>query len=155
MEIDKIYDLIIKAEKSSFDKIEIKTDDFTLRLERNCAGTATPKPAAACQETVIEIPVAAETLETPQKSNTAEVTGDDIVFAPISGVFYVAKEPGVRPFVEEGQKVSKSDPLCIIEAMKMMNEICAPKAGVIECVLAEDGQTIKANDALFRYAKAD
>jgi acetyl-CoA carboxylase biotin carboxyl carrier protein len=77
----------------------------------------------------------------------------DIVFAPISGVFYVAKEPGATPFVSEGQHVNKGDTLCIIEAMKMMNEICAPKSGVIENVLKEDGQAIKAKDPLFRYAK--
>lgn len=150
MEIDKIFDLIDKAEKSSFDKIEIEIQDTKISLERNRV-TAAPAPAVA----VNEAPQAQPTLPAAQGApvQSQNEACDDVILAPISGVFYVAKEPGAKPFVSEGCKVAKGEPICVIEAMKMMNEICAPKAGVIERVLVGDGQAIKASDALFKYAK--
>ena len=150
MDIDKIFDLIEKAEKSSFDKIEIEIQDTKIRLERNRVSAA-PAPAVA----VSEAPQAQPTLPVAQSApvQSQKEADDDVILAPISGVFYVAKEPGAEPFVSEGSKVAKGEPICIIEAMKIMNEICAPKAGVIESVLVGDGQAIKASDALFKYAK--
>ncbi len=140
MDIEKIFSLIDKAEKSSFSKIKIQIDDIKLSLER---GTEGPLPVMAKPVVGEEMPL------------SPEFDDKDIVFAPISGVFYVAKEPGAAPFVREGKRVNKGDTLCIIEAMKMMNEICAPKSGVIENVLKEDGQAIKAKEPLFRYAKGE
>ena len=141
MDMEKVFSLIDKAEKSSFNKIKIKMDDVTLCLERGAGGSAvyTEKPGLAAH--VIE----------PDVKNLDN--DEDIVLAPISGVFYVAKEPGAESFVKEGARVSKGDTICIIEAMKMMNEICAPKSGVIEQVLQKDGESINAKDALFKYAK--
>ena len=138
MEIEKIFSLIDKAEKSSFSKIKIQVDDIKLSLERGTEGT---------------VPMTAQPVHGDDTSVSPAYDDKDIVFAPISGVFYVAKEPGAAPFVREGKRVNKGDTLCIIEAMKMMNEICAPKSGVIENVLKEDGQAIKAKETLFRYAK--
>jgi acetyl-CoA carboxylase biotin carboxyl carrier protein len=85
--------------------------------------------------------------------NPDEPQIDDLLIAPISGVFYVAKEPGAVPFVKEGQHVRKGETVCIIEAMKMMNEICAPKSGVIERILVADSDAITVGDTLFVYAK--
>ena len=73
----------------------------------------------------------------------------DAVRSPISGVFYLSKEPGAAPFVQVGATVNKGDTLCIIEAMKTMNEIRAPRAGIIAGILATDGATLAAGDALF------
>ena len=148
MDIKKVFDLMDKAEKSSFDRIKIEIQDFKISLERNCGSAA----VVPCCHAESELPVAAAAKQSPPASEEAE---DDIIFAPISGVFYAAKEPGAEPFVKEGCKVAKGEPICIIEAMKMMNEICAPRAGVIERVLASDGQAIQANDALFVYEKGD
>jgi len=141
MELEKVFSLIDKAEKSSFNKIKIEMEDVKLCLER---GSEMSVPAAA-------IPAA----KSPDTSASPVQDDKEIVFAPISGVFYVAKEPGAKPFAPEGKKVKKGDTLCIIEAMKMMNEIHAPKSGVIENVLKEDGEAIMAKDALFRYAKGE
>ncbi len=144
MDIDKIFSLIDKAEKSSFNRINIETEDVKLSLERSGGELvpvqqAAPTPANAPQE------------KTPAKQH--EHDSDDLVFAPISGVFYVAKEPGAEPFVKEGKRVAKGDVLCIIEAMKTMNEICASRDGVIESVLKKDAEPIVAKDALFKFAK--
>lgn len=142
MEMEKIFSLMERAEKSSFSKIEIQMQDMKISLERQTATVAvSPAVIQSAQET--------------QKSaeQRKEPPNEDTLLAPISGVFYVAKEPGAVPFVKEGQYVRKGDPVCIIEAMKMMNEICAPKSGVIEHVLVADSQAISTGDTLFVYAK--
>lgn len=139
MDVEKIFSLIDKAESSSFDKIEIQIQDVRLCLERNQCQTGIPAVPAPQKETAA--------------SAAQEVETEDILFAPISGVFYAAREPGAEPYVREGQHVHKGDTVCIIEAMKMMNEICAPKSGVIERAFVENAQAIKASDALFLFAK--
>lgn len=151
MDIDKIYDLIEKAEKSSFDKIEIQIQDFKLCLERNCgnAGQVIREVHAVPQTQIIQECAAAPAKE----KETPSIKPDDVITAPISGVFYVAKEPGAEPFVKEGCRIEKGETVCIIEAMKMMNEISAPKTGIIEKVLLKDAQPVSVNDALFVYAK--
>ena len=143
MDIDKIFSLIDKAEKSSFSRINIETEDVKLNLERPGGEPVQVQQAAPVNTTQEKTPV-------KQREHDSE----DLVFAPISGVFYVAKEPGAEPFVKEGSRVAKGDVLCIIEAMKTMNEICAPKDGVIESVLKKDAEPIVAKDALFKFAKA-
>ena len=138
MDIEKVFSLIDKAEKSSFNKIKIQMEDVKLCLEREASGTV-----------VQAEPAKKESFSSYQH----EYDEENIIFAPISGVFYVAKEPGTAPFVKEGAKVNKGDAICIIEAMKMMNEICAPKSGVIESILKADGETVAEKDPLFRYAE--
>jgi acetyl-CoA carboxylase biotin carboxyl carrier protein len=146
MDIEKIFSLMEKAEKSSFSKIEIQTGDVKVCLERQTAMAAAPVP--------VTLQAAEETVKAPaSQEKKQEPKNDDLLLAPISGVFYVAKEPGAEPFVKEGQHVRKGDPVCIIEAMKMMNEICAPKSGVIERVFVKDSHAISAGDALFAYVK--
>lgn len=138
MDVEKIFSLIDKAEASSFDRIEIQIQDVRLCLERN-RGAASAAPAAAA--------------DARDNAVSKEFETEDIIFAPISGVYYAAKEPGAEPYVREGSHVLKGEPICIIEAMKMMNEICAPKTGVIERIFAENAQPISEGDALFLYAK--
>lgn len=146
MDLDKIFSLMDKAEKSSFSKIEIQMQEMRISLERQAVFAAASAPVPAAGPAVTEAGA-------PEEGEAQAADDDDLVTAPISGVFYVAKEPGAAPFVREGQQVRQGDTVCIIEAMKMMNEIAAPKNGVIERVLAADAQAISAGDALFVYAK--
>ena len=132
MELDTIFRLMDRAESSSFSKVEVQMGDLRLVLERGALASA---PAFA--------PVPAATPE------PAESKEPDAVRSPISGVFYLSKEPGAAPFVQVGATVNKGDTLCIIEAMKTMNEIRAPRAGIIAGILATDGATLAAGDALF------
>ena len=133
MELDAIFRLMDRAESSSFSKVEVQIGDVKVLLER---GAAAPAAAVAA----IPAPLATETNESSDK---------DAVRSPISGVFYLAKEPGAEPFVQPGSRVSKGDTLCIIEAMKTMNEIRAPRAGVVSAILAKDSATVTAGDTLF------
>lgn len=138
MDLETIFSIIDKAEKSSFSKFSIETQEVKISLEREASA---PANVAAPQQR--------------EKAAAAhEYDSDDLVFAPISGVFYAAREPGAEPYVREGGRVKKGDVLCIIEAMKTMNEITAPRDGVIESVLKSDSEAIIAKDALFKYAKA-
>ena len=139
MDLDAVFKLMDRAEKSSFNRIEIQYQDVKLCLER---GSGLPQPAA---QTFVP---AAENI--PPK--TEELEEGEVIRSPISGVFYAAKEPGAEPFVKAGKQISKGDPVCIIEAMKTMNEISSSVSGVIISVLVKDGQTVSANDALFRVA---
>ena len=132
MELDTIFRLMDRAESSSFSKVEVQMGDLKLVLERGALASApafAPAPAA-----------------TPEPAESKE---PDAVRSPISGVFYLSKEPGAAPFVQVGATVNKGDTLCIIEAMKTMNEIRAPRAGIIAGILAADGATLAAGDALF------
>ena len=147
MDIEKVHDLIERAEKSSFNRISLEMQDFKLCLERNYGA----QPVSEIQQLVSVKGADIQTEKTA--ADSAEENDDDVITTPISGVFYVAKEPGAEPFVTEGGKVKKGQTVCIIEAMKMMNEISAPKDGVIEHVLLDDAQPVTVNDVLFRYAK--
>ena len=72
------------------------------------------------------------------------------ITAPLVGVYYASAEPGARPFVEQGDRVEKGDVLCIIEAMKLMNEITAERSGVVEQVCCGNGQMVEFGQTLFR-----
>ena len=139
MELDAIFRLMDRAESSSFSKVEVQIGDVKVLLER---GAAAPAAAVAA--------VPASPVE-----QTSEASDRDAVRSPISGVFYLAKEPGAEPFVQTGSRVNKGDTLCIIEAMKTMNEIRAPRAGVVTAILAKDSATVTAGDALFLLSEGN
>ena len=96
-------------------------------------------PPAAAPATVEPAPAAAE--ESVPQGHTVD--------SPMVGTFYEAPSPGAKPFVEVGQKVSVGDTLCIIEAMKMMNQIEADKAGTVRQILIENGQPVEFDQDLF------
>ena len=133
MDLDAIIRLMDRAEQSAFSKIEVQQGDLRILLERGAVAYAAPaNPQQASQQVAAVSPDEKETVR-----------------SPISGVFYLAKEPGASPFVQTGSKVNKGDTLCIIEAMKTMNEIRAPKSCVIAGILVTDGATLAAGDPLF------
>ena len=132
MDLDAIIKLMDRAEKSAFTKVEVQSGDLRLMLERGLTAPAAPQ--------AISILEAQTVLEQEEKN---------AVRSPISGVFYLSREPGAEPFVSAGARVSKGDTLCIIEAMKTMNEIRSPQSGVITGVLAKDGATVASGETLF------
>ncbi len=137
MDLDAIFKLMDRAEKSSFTKVEFQAGDQRLLLERVAAA-----PGAAA-------------VLTNAPAETQEHEGKDAVRSPISGVFYRAKEPGAEPFVQPGSQVNKGDTLCVIEAMKTMNEIRSPRNGLIVAIEAEDGAMVAAGDRLFTLSEGN
>lgn len=134
MDLDAIIRLMDRAEQSAFSRIEVQQGDLRILLERGAAASAAA-PVYSQQES--------------QQASAVSHDEKQTVRSPISGVFYLAKEPGAAPFVQTGSKVNKGDTLCIIEAMKTMNEIRAPKNCVIAGILVTDGATLAAGDPLF------
>ncbi len=137
--IDEIKELIALLEESSLSVLEVKDDDKKVRLEK--AQTTAAAPAAV---TVNAAPVQAA----PAPAAEPEDDGKTIS-APIVGVFYAAPSPESEPYVHVGQKVKKGDVVCIIEAMKCMNEIQAEEDGEIAAVLATNGELVEYNQPLF------
>jgi acetyl-CoA carboxylase biotin carboxyl carrier protein len=142
MDVDKIFNLIDKAEASSFDRIEIQVQDVKLYLERNRPGTVAS--VRACRTRIHSV---------KRKLRGQDHMTEGIIFAPIIRCILRSPGAGRGPYVREGQLVRKGETICIIEAMKMMNEVGAPKSGVIERIFAENAQAISEGDALFQYAK--
>lgn len=145
MDIRKIKKLIEMLEESNLGELEIKEGEESVRIARNPSGiqyapapTYAPMPVAA----PAPAPVATAAVATPAPSS------GHIVKSPMVGTFYRSPSPGTPAFIEVGKQVKVGDVICIIEAMKMMNQIQADKAGVIEAILVEDGGPVEFDQAL-------
>lgn len=144
MDIRKIKKLIELIEESDIFEIEIREGEESVRLSRY---SATVQPAAAAPVFVSQpAPGSAQpagTAEEPEK-----ITGH-IVHSPMVGTFYRSASPGAKSFVEVGDRVNVGDTLCIIEAMKILNQIEADQAGVVTKILVENAQPVEYNQPLF------
>lgn len=138
MDINKISKIIELLEQSNISEIEIKEGEESLRLTRQSSSSAAPKPVLA-NETTCEQP---PTKKTPS-------TQGHTVYSPMVGTLYNSPAPDGEKFVRPGQKVAVGDTLCVVEAMKMFNEIEADKAGIIKEILVENGDPIEFNQPLF------
>lgn len=148
MDLRKVKALIDLVEKSGIAELEITEGEERVRITRQ----GMPVPAMAMAAPVA-MPVAAampatRAAEPPAPAAPAEPDGH-VLKSPMVGTFYRASSPGSKPFVEIGQTVAEGDTLCIIEAMKLLNEIEADKAGVIKAVLVENGQPVEYGEPLF------
>ncbi len=154
MDIAKIRKLIRLIERSDVAEIEITEGDTTIRITRTPpAGHAaqTPASAAPAPSAASVPPPASEAASEPHApaQEETETPEEYIVRAPMVGTFYRAPSPDAEPFVKEGQRVKKGDVLCIIEAMKLMNEIEAEYDGVVEKILVENAQPVEYGQPLF------
>lgn len=130
MDFKQIQNIIKDFENSNITNLEIELDNFKIKLVKNATS-------------IIEEP---QTLKVKKEEVDSEVYQ---VKSPLVGTFYVAKSPKDEPFVSIGQKVNKGDTLCIIEAMKIMNEITAPVAGEIRDILVKNGEAVGFDEVLF------
>ncbi|MCB1854451.1 MAG: acetyl-CoA carboxylase biotin carboxyl carrier protein [Halieaceae bacterium] len=157
MDIRKVKKLIELLEESNINEIEIKEGEESVRISRNGAqaaapGTgfapvqyaAPPPPPAAAPAPVAAAPAA----ETP----AAPAASGHLVHSPMVGTFYRSPSPTSPAFVEVGSTVKVGDVICIVEAMKMMNQIEADKAGTIEAILVENGEPVEFDQPLFSIA---
>jgi acetyl-CoA carboxylase biotin carboxyl carrier protein len=127
-------------EESDISEIEIKEGDESVRIARYSEPASVVGPAQANAK---EAPVATD----PSRS-TIDIRGH-IVTAPMVGTFYQAPSPGSPAFVEVGDRVKEGDTLCIIESMKMMNQIKSDKSGILEAVLVDNEQSVEFDQPLF------
>ena len=146
MDIRKVKKLIELLEESKISEIEIHEGEESVRISRHSPGVS---------QTVMQVPAS---LETPQTYTTVDVASSreteeeqtgHVMKSPMVGTFYISASPDSPPFVEIGEKVDEGDVLCIIEAMKIMNQIEADASGTVKKRLAENGDPVEYGQPLF------
>ncbi len=152
MDIRKVKKLIELLEESNIDEIEIKEGEESVRISRGAAQPAalaapTHAPAPAAPAPIA--PAAAPAAAPAPAADTGAASAGHSVKSPMVGTFYRSPSPSSPPFVEVGQSVKIGDVICIIEAMKMMNQIEADRAGTIEAILVENAEPVEFDQPLF------
>lgn len=151
MDIRKIKKLIELVEESGIAELEISEGEESVRISRAVPNQGMPMMqqayAAPMMQPQLANAVAPATAPVMEAPAAAEVSGH-LVRSPMVGTFYRTPSPEAKAFVEVGQKVNVGDTLCIVEAMKMMNQIEADKAGVVKAILVESGQPVEFDEPL-------
>ncbi len=145
MDIRKIKKLIELLEESNVEELEIKEGEESVRISRGSRTEAVPVYATAPIAAPVAPPV---THAVAPEAPAAPVSTGHQVTSPMVGTFYSSPSPGAPAFAQVGKTVKAGDVICIIEAMKMMNQIEADKAGVIEAILVEDGEPVEFDQPL-------
>jgi acetyl-CoA carboxylase biotin carboxyl carrier protein len=149
MDLRKLKTLIELVESSGIAELEIAEGEERVRITRSLPPASPPAVAPGASPA----PPAGGQVSPPAPEATAAAAGaaapeGHVVKSPMVGTFYRSAAPGAKPFVEIGDEVQVGDPLCIIEAMKLMNEIEADRAGVVKAILIENGQPVEYGQAL-------
>ena len=148
MDIRKVKKLIELLEESNINELEITEGEESVRISRGAPVTYSappaPAPVAAPAAPAVIAPAAAQA-----PAPTADELSGHVVRSPMVGSFYSSPAPGSPAFVQVCQTVAPGDVLCIIEAMKMMNQIEADKAGTIGAILLEDGEPVEFDQPMF------
>jgi len=146
MDLRKLKKLIDLVQESGIAELEITEGEEKVKIVKGGAVTLAPTPAP------LALPPPAAEVKVGGGAPAAEpATGQEghVVKAPMVGTFYRSPSPDAKPFVEVGQSVKEGDTICIIEAMKLMNEIEADASGVVKAILVENGQPVEYGQPLF------
>ena len=155
MDLRKLKTLIDLVQDSGIAELEIKEGEETVRIIRVQQGVAGAAPVMAAPVAhAVALPAAAPVAPAaeaaaPASAEVPAAPAGHPVKSPMVGTFYRSASPGGTPFVEVGQTVKEGDPLCIIEAMKLLNEIDADRSGVIKAILVDNGDPIEFGEPLF------
>ncbi len=151
MDIRKVKKLIELLEESGISEIEITEGEDAVRISRYpTAATPPPMPGVPAAPQVTSVTAGLSTAqEDIQEPAPPEIPDGQTVTAPMVGTFYASPAPGAKPFVQVGSEVQVGDTLCIIEAMKMMNQIESDTAGRVVSILAENGEPVEFGQPLF------
>ena len=140
MKIEEIYALMDRFESGNLCSMELSCEDYTLKLKK-------AQPAA------LPFAEAPRGEAAPDAEGTGEASPGESIVSPLAGTFYTSPEPGADPFVTPGAHVKAGQTLCLVEAMKTMNEITAPCDCLILSILAEDAAVVSYGEELIRYTK--
>ena len=155
MDLRKLKTLIDLVETSGIAELEIQEGEERVRITRAVASGPTYAPAPQGQQGLgahVHVP-STQTGSVPNAEAPASHAPEGhLVKSPMVGTFYRAGSPGAKPFIEIGDTVKEGDALCIIEAMKLMNEIESDKAGIVKAILVENGQPVEFGQPLFVIA---
>ncbi len=147
MDIRKIKKLIELVEESGIAELEITEGEESVRIHRGPSASAAPMSYTIPAPAAPQAP--AHPAPAPAEQPEAQGPSGHQVKSPMVGTFYRASSPTAKSFVEEGQTVNVGDTLCIIEAMKMMNQIESDKAGVVKAILVENQEPVEFDQPLF------
>ncbi|CDG86879.1 MULTISPECIES: acetyl-CoA carboxylase biotin carboxyl carrier protein [Xenorhabdus] len=147
MDIRKIKKLIELVEESGISELEISEGEESVRISRIAAAQHMPMTQQYISAPVQQPVQAAAPAIPAAAEKPAEIIGHTVC-SPMVGTFYRSPSPDAKAFIEIGQRVNQGDTLCIVEAMKMMNQIEADKTGVVRAILAQDGQPVEFDEPL-------
>lgn len=151
MDLRKLKTLIDLVSESNVSELEITEAEGKVRIVKS-APAAPAQVVTAVAAAPVAAPVAVAPVEVPAAAAVAAAaaaTSGHIVKSPMVGTFYRASSPGAKPFAEIGQTIKEGETICIVEAMKILNEIEADKSGTITQVLVENGQAVEYGQPLF------
>src|SRR5689334_17552873 len=155
MDLRKIKTLIDLLEQSGISELEVKEGEESVRIARHPTGQAAPMMYAPPMQAAIAPPApSAAPAAAAAAKPAAPVSKGHAVKSPMVGTFYRAPSPGAKPFVEVGQTVKQGQTLCIIEAMKMLNQIESDVSGTVTEILSENGQPVQFDQPLFMVEPA-
>ncbi|WP_154222528.1 acetyl-CoA carboxylase biotin carboxyl carrier protein [Marinicella rhabdoformis] len=148
MDIRKIKKLIELLEHSSLTEMEITEGEETVKLSRT-SQMAAPAQATFAVPQAAPVASAAPAAEATPVTNEAPALSGQVVRSPMVGTFYAAPSPDAEPFIKVGQKVAAGDTLCMVEAMKMFNQIESEFSGTVKRILVDNGQPVEFDEPLF------
>ncbi len=151
IDIHKIAKLIDLVSNSDISEINLKQGDEELRIARQSRTVTAVVPEVVMPAVQPAAAPAAAPAPAPAPAAPAAPVAEKTMKSPMVGTFYRSASPTASPFVEEGQSVKEGDTLCIIEAMKMMNQIQADRAGTIKKILVDNGTTVEFDQPLFEF----
>ncbi|URJ23517.1 acetyl-CoA carboxylase biotin carboxyl carrier protein [Blochmannia endosymbiont of Camponotus sp. C-003] len=146
MDIRKIKKLITLIEESNISKLEISEGNKIVRITRSTSTTSSDSALLSTKKES-EIPVRIPSATT-RYENVKLINNGHVIRSPMVGIFYIASSSDSNPFVSIGQMVEVGDTVCIIEAMKVMNQIQSDKSGIVKAILMDNGQPVEFNEPL-------
>ncbi|MGN6830314.1 acetyl-CoA carboxylase biotin carboxyl carrier protein [Paucibacter sp. M5-1] len=149
MDLRKLKTLIDLVSESNISELEITEADGKVRIVKSDGSVAAPLVAAPAVAPAAAAPAAPAVAAAPVAAPAPAVETGHIVKSPMVGTFYRASSPNAKSFAELGQQIKEGEPICIIEAMKIMNEIDADKSGTVTKILVENGQPVEFGQPLF------
>lgn len=147
MTIKELKEMINLMQEHGLVELEIEKNGFKIRLKKSMSGTIVQEELTPARATQAAKPAVTGT------TGQVEEAGVTIIRSPMVGTFYIAPAPEAAPYVSRGQDIKTGDVLCIIEAMKLMNEIKADIGGKVIDILAENGQPVEFDQPLFKIQK--
>lgn len=155
MDIRKVKKLIEMLEESNLEEIEIQEGEESVRLVKNKANNLVsnhPSHSSPAQTVEVAAP-SSDAHEQVVEENTEDEDSGDLINSPMVGTFYASASPGSKPFISVGDHVSEGDVVCIVEAMKMMNEIKSEFSGKVLSINVENSQPVEYGQALFEISE--
>ena len=155
MDIRKVKKLIEMLEESNLEEIEIQEGEESVRLVKNKANNlVSNQPIYSSPTQTVEVAApSSDAHEQVVEENTEDEDSGDLINSPMVGTFYASASPGSKPFISVGDNVNEGDVVCIVEAMKMMNEIKSEFSGKVLSVNVENSQPVEYGQALFEISK--